>query len=99
MDNTKLLSCAVSLIAALVTGCASPGNVATRLSLEDLEAYQVDCRKRDAQLAFLEAQLPAQLGTVTENGEPLRDPYFRKDFGYSVLQSKIKYIKTWCPKK
>ena len=99
MDRTKHLSCAVTLISLIITGCASPGTTATRLSLADIDAYQVDCSRRDVQLAFLEAQLPGQFGTVTENGEPLRDPYFRKDFGNSVLRSKIQYIKTWCPAK
>lgn len=104
MDYTKHLSSTIAVVAVLsLTACAiQPGAGTTRMSLAELEAYQINCRDKDAQLAFLEAQLPRPwpnntFGTTTTNGEPLRDAVFHADFGASVLKHKIRDLKTWCP--
>lgn len=44
------------LLAVLATGCTTP----SRMNVVDLNHYQIDCSRREEQLAFLKSQMPTK---------------------------------------
>lgn len=46
----------ILLMAFFITGCSTP----SRMNVIDLDYYQIDCSRRDEQLAFLRRQMPTK---------------------------------------
>lgn len=98
----------------LLAGCATQpeqGTTMVLLSADDLNNYQIDCKRKEAQIRFLTRQIPSR-HFLYENGRKVRameaaglkaDPSYRErkniddGINMALIKRHLNYLENSCP--